>query len=628
MSLYGETTEAKRLQVDATSLADLKAELFRKKGEAVKNKLQGNYRPEKAQNKGDKKTNIWSKENTGVIARNMRDMEKRKEEERSMERVRYMLQKKEGLYNSLKKGKGNSLIAENFLVNFAGRDDSDDDDLPRDYPANSDGEQWVEYVDALGRTRTCMKKDLPNLKKQDKEMVREDTVEPQETGQGLRKEEPDMLSADVRMDDLRQKWEQQELENLEKDNLHYSDVRFDEARAHGAGFYNFSREEDKRSKEQETLRKFHEESEEVRKQKERKADKKKKDMADRIKKIKAKKRQKLGLPPLSDDESDNDTKGDGSDSDGDPNEDISKSVMEGLKMFRRDNEEMERQRNSALRVASSTSRDWDKAKEVQDDDLGRSKEWKVMDQDQWVDKKRKERMAEFAPPSAYGEARFLIRNREETLAQAQAEKKRKSGTQSRQSPAKKSMPIMDHPSHSLGYPPANINYPPTASYSTPYYAPPPPPPGVMPTNPPPKLDPMAMLDASSIPNHSVSENTSAEPSSNQPKPPSSSPATSYSKCIRMELHKRMKNQDFLPPPSNNGGLNSKILEAFNESDSDEEEDTKRGSGAEVAPPCDMDYYSVTGGVKTDRRGYRSHHDIADAFNAGLKANKKELSEDM
>ena len=86
----------------------------------------------------------------------------------------------------------------------------------------------------------------------------------------------------------------------------------------------------------------------------------------------------------------------------------------------------------------------------------------------------------------------------------------------------------------------------------------------------------------------------------------------------------MKNQDFLPQTSsNNGGLNSKILEAFNESDSEEEEDTKRGVRAEVAPPCDMEYYNYTGGAKNDKAGYRSHHDMADAFSAGMKANKTE-----
>ena len=91
----------------------------------------------------------------------------------------------------------------------------------------------------------------------------------------------------------------------------------------------------------------------------------------------------------------------------------------------------------------------------------------------------------------------------------------------------------------------------------------------------------------------------------------------------MELHKRMKNQDFLPQPSNSGSLDNKLLEAFNESDSEEEDDTKRGAGAEVDPPCDMEYYKYTVGANKDRAGYRSHHDMAEDFNAGMKANKKE-----
>ena len=68
------------------------------------------------------------------------------------------------------------------------------------------------------------------------------------------------------------------------------------------------------------------------------------------------------FPPLSDDESDNDTK-------------------------------------DAPRLASSTVRD------LQVDDLGRSEELKVMSQ--WVDKKIVEWIKVFAPPSAYEEAKFL-----------------------------------------------------------------------------------------------------------------------------------------------------------------------------------------------------------------------------
>ena len=75
--------------------------------------------------------------------------------------------------------------------------------------------------------------------------------------------------------------------------------------------------------------------------KERKAEKRKRDMSARIKKIRAKRREKMGLPPESDSDSDNDHD-DGEDEN--EAEDITKSVMEGLKMFRRDNEEAERAR--------------------------------------------------------------------------------------------------------------------------------------------------------------------------------------------------------------------------------------------------------------------------------------------
>ena len=138
MSICSESKDTKRLQADSTSLADLKAELHRKKGEAQTNKVKGNFRPEKA-NDGEKKNNIWSKKNTGLIMRMQRDLEKRKEEERSYERAKYMLEKKTRLYESMKKGKGNSSIADNFLVNFNGgiEDDEDDDEdlLNINYPA-------------------------------------------------------------------------------------------------------------------------------------------------------------------------------------------------------------------------------------------------------------------------------------------------------------------------------------------------------------------------------------------------------------------------------------------------------------------------------------------------------------
>ena len=66
------------------------------------------------------------------------------------------------------------------------------------------------------------------------------TVGPQ-TSATLDNDNPEMMSEDMRRDLLRQKWEQEEEENLKKTKLHYRDVLYDEARTHGAAFYNFSR---------------------------------------------------------------------------------------------------------------------------------------------------------------------------------------------------------------------------------------------------------------------------------------------------------------------------------------------------------------------------------------------------
>ena len=66
------------------------------------------------------------------------------------------------------------------------------------------------------------------------------TVGPQ-TSATLENDNPEMMSEDMRRDLLRQKWEEEEEENLKKTKLHYRDVLYDEARTHGAAFYNFSR---------------------------------------------------------------------------------------------------------------------------------------------------------------------------------------------------------------------------------------------------------------------------------------------------------------------------------------------------------------------------------------------------
>jgi len=111
--LYGEKKEVIYLQADATSLADLKAETVRKKTEAVQNRQKGNYRPEK-NNEKKKKANIWSKENSGLIARMQRDMEVKAEEERTWQKSKSIMERKSKIYDSLKESKGRSEVSSRF----------------------------------------------------------------------------------------------------------------------------------------------------------------------------------------------------------------------------------------------------------------------------------------------------------------------------------------------------------------------------------------------------------------------------------------------------------------------------------------------------------------------------------
>merc|ERR1711913_273877 len=101
----------------------------------------------------------------------------------------------------------------------------------------------------------------------------------------------------------------------------------------------------------------------------------------------------------------------------------------------------------------------------------------------------------------------------------------------------------------------------------------------------------------------------------------------YSQKLRLELHRRMKNQEHLPVQTS--GLNRNIineLDAFEESEEDddeEEQSVERGKGTEIAPPCDMNYFNSGNSKSSKTPLFRSHFDMADAFNVGIEAQKKQ-----
>ena len=384
---FSMATASKSLSSDSVSMVDLKAEVVRKKEEALYNKFHNRTKANVHNNDSQKKNNIWSKSNVGVLKRNSEDAEKERKERI---RVQMALEQKAEVYDKLKDGRYKDKD-KLFLVNF-------DEDASYEIPDDDDEDDWVEYTDGLGRSRKCHKSDLPDMKKRDMDAFGEE---------GTTRTEPSeqtMLSEDMRRDLLRQKWEREEEENLAKPQLHYTDVLFDEARTHGAGHYNFSRNESKRFSEMENLKSTHNETLEERFKRDAKKSHDDAKLKARLKKVRDKKRLKMGLPALPDDDDDPTVYTNDKNINEPKDVSIEDSVTDTLRSLRQ-KEEIDKMRNSIVRewdvgkegVSAKTATDQDEFKEK----LKITMERKVLSQKEWVDQKRSERANEFAPPTGY-----------------------------------------------------------------------------------------------------------------------------------------------------------------------------------------------------------------------------------
>lgn len=93
--------------------------------------------------------------------------------------------------------------------------EQEDEDNGPAFPVNE--EEWVEFVDGLGRTRRCLKTDLPSFLSRDDELAR-----PRNPGVSLSRE------AEQRLIEMKhKKWEKESQETADKDNIHYQDVLYD-----------------------------------------------------------------------------------------------------------------------------------------------------------------------------------------------------------------------------------------------------------------------------------------------------------------------------------------------------------------------------------------------------------------
>ncbi|NXA06222.1 CC174 protein, partial [Sapayoa aenigma] len=302
----------KPLDVAASSLVDLKAELFRKQEEFKKEKLLKDAGVFAKPRTSTKKPSIWTKQNAGVANRATKDVEQKTEEQDILDKSRKKLEEKAKLYEKMTKGDFPDEETEDlYLVDFtqkiidkrhevqelrqseaAGRtlvsEETDDEetqaetDIP---PPEDPEEEWVDYVDFLGRSRRCMKKDLPSLLKMDQEL------------QGKR-QDPDgntLLSEDMRKELQRQQWEKEEEEALRKPMgpIHYEDIRENEARQLGVGYFAFSRDQELRHKQRATLDMLREQTLDQRTKREQLKEKRKAALDARLSKLRARKIKKL-----------------------------------------------------------------------------------------------------------------------------------------------------------------------------------------------------------------------------------------------------------------------------------------------------------------------------------------------
>ncbi|XP_053576891.1 coiled-coil domain-containing protein 174 [Bombina bombina] len=295
----------KVLDVTASSLVDLKAELFRKQEEFKQEKLSKDAGAPFKPRAVTKKPNIWSKQNSGVTARAERDVEEKIEEDKSLDKSRQKLEEKALLYEQMTKGDfPDEETEELYLVDFgqkiidrqkevqalyqkgrpAAKEEKESPDLPIP-AAQNPSEEWVDYVDSLGRSRRCLRKDLSDLLKMDKYL------------QGNRQnvQEKTLLSDDMRREMQRQQWEQEEEEALKKPEgpLHYEDIREREARQLGVGYFAFARDEDARRKQMETLDMLRDQTEDQRLKRERLKAKRKAMLDARLSKLRQKKSKEM-----------------------------------------------------------------------------------------------------------------------------------------------------------------------------------------------------------------------------------------------------------------------------------------------------------------------------------------------
>ncbi|OXU22215.1 hypothetical protein TSAR_000735 [Trichomalopsis sarcophagae] len=391
-----------KINIHHSSLVGLKAELLRKKAEveAAKAKFE-NVGPVNRSKPKERKTQ--EKQNKKQTEKDGKDnLSEEVEDVKALKKSKLMLQAKSRLYEKLAKSHNN--MNPNFLVDFEHKPDSSDHSEEENSKNNGVNENesdydsddgWVEYTDCFGRTRKCLREDLPKMQEKDDYLMK--TVVEKEQHKE-KKEKPLFFEDRVpekepEIEMMRRKWEEETAKLANKVDIHYQDVLFDEARTHGVGYYAFSQDEEERAKQQENLMKLRKETEQKQKENQEIRDMKERMQQNRLRVARLRQRIRAGLPAEESEE-----------------ETVEASSTDPLRVKteeKEENEEKEKTESDTNQSKSSSDEKQASTKRKHEDVenkieafgkvLGKSNEWYVMSQEEWTMKKRKERIQEFAP---------------------------------------------------------------------------------------------------------------------------------------------------------------------------------------------------------------------------------------
>eukprot|EP00124_Ichthyophonus_hoferi_P000875 Ihof_evm16s37 gene=Ihof_evmTU16s37 len=253
----------KEIEVNKASMVGLKAELYRRKAEFDKEKEATGGRVVRKPLKNFPKKEVT---NQGVADRNARDLAQNALEAKTLARSRDRLEEKARIYDQMKKQAYNDLDERDdrlpdddkkCLVDFDRKalDESDDDDTDsvddneksrrelEVYGATGEEDEWVEYEDDLGRTRKCLRKDLPTMMARERNMPK-------------RSPSPTALAAERQEKRRKLAEEERELASKPVGPVYFQEVFGNEIRKLGVGYFGFSQDPGEREKQQAELKRL------------------------------------------------------------------------------------------------------------------------------------------------------------------------------------------------------------------------------------------------------------------------------------------------------------------------------------------------------------------------------------